>query len=86
MTKQAEAAKHIKDLLGQRSITIPSRTITLEDNQRWIIFEYQGRQVGIDSVSGVWIRVNERADWCCISMPCNVSGASRAVEFLTQDS
>jgi hypothetical protein len=85
VTKQAEAAKHIKDLLGQRSVTVPSRTIILEDNQRWIIFEYQGRQVGIDSVSGVWIRVNERADWRCISMPCSVSGALQAVEFLTKE-
>jgi hypothetical protein len=83
--KQSEAATHIKELLSQRSITIPSRTLTLEDNQRWIIFEHKGRQVGIDSVSGVWIRENELSDWRCISMPCNVSGALQAVEFLTQD-
>ena len=83
--KQSKAASHIRELLHQRGIDIPSRTINLEDSQRWAIFEYKGRQLGIDKVSGVWVRESELHDWRCISMPCNVSGALQAVEFLTKE-
>jgi hypothetical protein len=51
-TKQAEAASHIRELLLKHEVDISSRNITLEDDQRWIVFEHKQRQVGIDSVSG----------------------------------
>jgi hypothetical protein len=80
--KQAEAASHIKELLIQRGFDIPSRQMSLEDNQRWIVFELGERQIGIDAASGVWVRASIRDEWRCLSMPCTVSGALKAVEFL----
>ena len=83
--KQTQAASHIRELLQQRGIDIPSHRLTLPDNQQWVVFDYKIRQLGIDTASGVWIRESELEDWRCISMPCTVSGALQAVEFLTQD-
>ena len=83
--KQTQAASHIRELLHQRGIDIPSHRLTLPDSQQWTIFEYRERQLGIDTASGLWIRESELHNWRCISMPCTVSGALQAVEFLTQD-
>ena len=79
---QAEAANHIKELLSHRGFDIPRKKLTLPDNQEWIIFEYKGKQIGIDLASGVWIRVKDD-DWRCIGLPCTVSCAIQAVDFLT---
>jgi hypothetical protein len=81
--KQAEAANHIQEILNKAGYSINPRKITLEANQHWILFEHNQRQIGIDSVSGVWVRQSESHDWRCSSTPCNVSGAIQAVEFLT---
>jgi hypothetical protein len=81
---QAEAANHIKELLSHRGFDIPRKKLTLPDNQEWIIFEYKGKQIGIDLASGVWIRIKDN-DWRCIGMPCTVSCAIQAVDFLTKD-
>jgi hypothetical protein len=83
--KQAEAASHIRELLAQRGLDISSRKMSLPDSQQWVIFELNQRQIGIDSVSGVWVRESIRHDWRCIAMPCSVSGALQTVEFLTSD-
>jgi len=83
--KQTQAARHIRELLQQRGIDISSQRLTLPNNQWWTIFDYKGRQLGIDTASGIWIRESELADWHCISMPCTVSGALQAVEFLTKN-
>jgi hypothetical protein len=80
--KQAEATNHIKGLLIKRGLDIQSRKLALEENQHWNLFEYKERQIGIDSASGVWVRESELHDWRCIAMPCTVSGAIQAVEFL----
>jgi hypothetical protein len=82
--KQAEAVKHIQELLNKAGYSISPRKITLEHNQHWILFEYKEKQIGIDSASGVWVRESIRHDWKCIAMPCSVSGAIQAVEFLTK--
>jgi hypothetical protein len=81
--KQEEAANHLRELLRQRGLNIPSRNLTLEDNQCWIIFERQRCQVGIDAASGMWVRVNE-SEWRCIGMPCTVSTAIQAADFLSR--
>ena len=78
--KQSEAVSHIKRLLQERGFDIPSRT----DHQRWVIFEHKGKQLGIDSASGVWVREREE-DWRCLAMPCTVSGAIQAVDFLAKE-
>lgn len=83
MKKQAEAANHIQELLNKAGYFVSPRKITLEDNQHWVVFEQNQRQIGIDSASGVWVRESEHHEWRCISMPCSVSGAIQAVEFLT---
>ena len=79
--KQSEAVNHIKHLLRERGLDIPSRT----GNQRRVIFEHQGKQLGVDSASGVWVRESEGSDWRCLAMPCTVSGAIQAVDFLAKE-
>ena len=74
--KQSEAVNHIKRLLQERGLDVPTRNL-----KQWIIFEYKGKQIGVDTSSGVWIRELER-EWRCLAMPCSVSGAIQAVEFL----
>jgi hypothetical protein len=85
LTKQTEAASTIRELLRQRGLDIPSRSMTLPDNQRWVVFKHNERQVGIDTAAGVWLQENDRSNWSCISMPCTVSGALQAVDFLTKE-
>lgn len=82
MSKQTEATSYVQELLQQRRLGIPSKKLTLPDNQQWAVFEHNGRQLGIDSVSGVWVRESDTEDWRCVCMPCNVSGAIQAVGFL----
>jgi hypothetical protein len=53
---QTEAVNHIKKLLGERRLHLPLRNLSLPDQQRWVIREHQGRQLGVDSASGIWIR------------------------------
>ena len=84
MSKQKEATKYIQDLLISRSLAITPGTMTFEDSKEWIVFEYKGREIGIDQVSGVWIRMKDD-NWSCLATPCNVSGALQAAEFLTSD-
>lgn len=85
LEKQVEAVNHIKEFLSNRGLNIPFRNLTLEDNQLWVVWEHKGRQIGVDSASGVWVRKSELHDWRCIAMPCTVSGALQAVEFLIRD-
>ena len=77
---QTEAINHIKKLLRERGLEIPSQL----DSQRRVIFERNGKQLGIDSASGVWVREKE-GDWHCLAKPCSVSGAIQAVEFLAKE-
>lgn len=82
LKKQAEAASHIRELLIQRGLDVSSRQMTLEDNQHWTVYHCGEREIGIDKASGVWVRASIRDEWHCLSMPCTVSGALKAVEFL----
>jgi hypothetical protein len=77
---QTEAVNHIKRLLKERGLDLPSRT----EGQRRVIFEHKGKQLGVDSTSGVWVRESE-GEWRCLAMPCVVSGAIQAVEFLAKE-
>jgi hypothetical protein len=79
---QTEAVNYIKGLIRERGFNISSRSV---GDQRWIIFEHQGRQLGVDAASGVWIRESEGHDWRCLAIPCSVSGAIQGVEFLTTE-
>jgi hypothetical protein len=83
--RQAEAVSHIQELLTKRGLDIRPRKLTLEDDQHWTIFQLNQRLIGIDSASGVWVRESIRHEWRCLAMPCTVSGAIQAVEFLTQE-
>ncbi|MGA9771818.1 MAG: hypothetical protein WBV94_22500 [Blastocatellia bacterium] len=83
--EQTKAASHIRDLLHPRKLELPSRKMTLPDNQEWIVFQHKQRQIGIDIASGVWVRESDQDNWKCLAMPCTVSGALQAVEFLTQE-
>ena len=83
--KQSEAVNQIKEFLSKRGLEIASRNLTLEGNQRWVVFEHGSRQVGVDSVSGIWLRESLHDEWRCIAMPCTMSGAIQAAEFLSKD-
>jgi hypothetical protein len=83
--KQAEAASKIRELLLQRGFDISSRKMRLPDDQQWIVFKHGERQIGIDTASGVWVRASISDSWKCIALPCTISGAIQAVEFLTRD-
>jgi hypothetical protein len=76
--RQPEAVNHVQKLLMERGFSITSRKLP----DQWVIFEHQGKQLGIDLSSGVWIRASELEDWRCVAKPCNTSGAIQAVEFL----
>jgi hypothetical protein len=81
--KQAEAANHIKELLSHRGFDTPRKKLTLPDDQEWVIFEREGKQIGIDTAAGVWGRIKDN-DWRCIGLPCTVSCALQAVDFLCE--
>ena len=80
---QTEAVSHIKNLLRERGLDLPSHNLDRPGHQRWMIFEHQGKQIGIDSASGVWIKEGE-GDWRCLATPCTVSGAIQAIDFLAK--
>jgi hypothetical protein len=82
MNKQSEATSHIKALLFNRGLDLLPKKLTLPDDQQWIVFEREGKQIGVDTASGVWVRLSIHADWRCIAMPCTVSGVLQAIEFL----
>ena len=81
--KQSKAASHIRELLMQRGIDIPSQSVTVGDKQ-WAVFERRGRQVGIDPTSGIWVRESVGNQWRCLAKEHSMSGAFLAVEFLTK--
>jgi hypothetical protein len=81
---QTDAVNYIRNLLRERGLDLPSRNLARLDNQRWVIFERKGKQLGVDSASGVWISERE-GDWQCLVMPCTVSGAIQAVDFLAKE-
>jgi hypothetical protein len=80
--KQSEASNYIRNLLSSRNLHLNPRTMTFEDNKQWIVYTHQGRELGIDTSSGVWVRASINDSWRCLATPCNVSGALQAVEFL----
>jgi hypothetical protein len=83
--KQAESASHMRELLIARGFDIPSRPLSLTDGQRWLVFERDGRQVGIDAVSGIWLRESAGHTWRCVATLHTMSGALLALDFLTED-
>jgi len=64
VNKQTEATNHIKQLLSNSGLDLQPKKLTLPDGQQWNVFEREGKQVGIDTASGVWIRVKDD-DWRC---------------------
>ena len=84
--KQAESASHVRELLIARGHDIPSRPLSLPDGQRWLVFERNGRQVGIDAASGICMRESSRHAWRCVAPLHTMSGALLALDFLTEDS
>jgi hypothetical protein len=83
--KQEKAANHIRELLSERGFALVSRRMAFAGNQPWLVFERNGRQVGVDAVSGIWLRASAEQDWRCVAMPHTTSGAIMAAEFLSQD-
>ena len=81
--KQSKAASHIRELLIQQGIDIPSQSVTVGDKQ-WTVFEHGGRQVGIDPTSGIWVRESNGSQWRCLAKEHSMSGAFLAVEILTK--
>jgi hypothetical protein len=82
--KQTKAASHMREILAERGFDIPSRRMTLGDNQQWVLFERGNHQVGIDSATGIWLR-ESGGEWRCVGTVYSTSGAFMAVDFLTGD-
>jgi hypothetical protein len=78
--RQSEAKRYIQKYLTERGFEI-----TPSKQNHWVIFEHQGKQLGVDRKSGVWIRASELEDWRCLCTPCNTSGAIQAVDFLAKE-
>jgi len=83
--KQAKAARHIRELFAERGVEVVSRRLNLPDGQHWVVFERNGRQVGVDMASGIWLRKSTAGGWRCVAMPLSTSGAIMAAEFLCKD-
>ena len=81
---QARAAGHIRELLLQRGLDIPSRRVRVAD-QEWVIFERNERQLGVDAASGIWLRKSVNEDWRCVAISHTMSGAIIAADFLKED-
>ena len=83
--KQAKAASNIQKLLIERGFDIPSRRMALAGNRRWLVFERNGRQVGVDAASGIWLRESVGHEWRCMAKGHTTSDACMAIDFLTKD-
>ncbi len=82
---QLEVVSLIRGFLIQRELQIPSRSIRVMNEEKWLVFEHGQRSVGVDRESGVWQKDSSETDWRCIEKPCTVSGAIIAADFLTKD-
>ena len=83
--KQAKAASYIRELLRERNFDITARRMTLAGNQRWPVFERNGRQVGVDTAGGIWLRESAEQEWRLLAKTHTSSGAIMAADFLSQD-
>ena len=85
MDEQAQAARHLRKILLGQGYDITYRTIVLEDNQKWLLFEIGERQIAIDTASGIWGKASSAEIWRCMSKTCTTSGALLAAEVLIGD-
>ena len=85
MDEQAQAARHLRKILLGQGYDITYRTIVLEDNQKWLLFEIGERQIAIDTASGIWGKASSAEIWRCMSKTCTTSGAFLAAEVLIGD-
>jgi hypothetical protein len=49
VNKQTEAANQIKSFLSNQGLNISPRKLSLPNGQEWVIFEREGKQIGIDT-------------------------------------
>jgi hypothetical protein len=82
---QLEAVSHIRGFLAQRGIQIASKSISVMNEENWLVFERGRRSVGVDRESGVWQKDSPDSGWRCVEKPCTVGGAIMAADFLAQD-
>lgn len=82
--KQTKAVSHIRALLLERGVEVPSRISAMANGQRWVVFELHGRQIGIDPASGIWQRESDDCQWRCVATHHTTSGACLAVDFLSK--
>lgn len=82
MDNQAQAAIYIRNVLLEHGVDINYRTVVVESNQQWLIFESGERQIAIDTNSGIWGKASSGDIWRCISKTCTTSSALIAAEIL----
>jgi len=85
MDEQAQAAIHLRKILLGQGYDITYRTIILEDNQKWLLFEIGERQIAIDTASGICGKASSAEIWRCMSKTCTTSEALLAAEALIGD-
>lgn len=82
--KQSKAASHIQEQLSLKGINIPSQSVSV-NGQQWTVFSRRGRQLGVDRVSGIWLRESANAEWRCVATEHTMSSALMAIDFLARD-
>ena len=82
--KQTDAVSYIRKLLLEHGIDLVSRRLQLADGRQWPVFERNGRQVGVDAASGLWLRGSTEEEWRLLDRSITTSGAIMAVEFLSK--
>lgn len=78
---QKEAGRYIQEVLAQRGVEVEPGIVQVGADQPWLLIEKGSRFIGIDPSSGLWI-ADSSSRWSCVAMPCSVSGALKAIEFL----
>lgn len=82
--KQEKAASHVRELLSERGFDISWRRMTLAGNRRWLVFERNGREVGVDAAGGIWVRESAGQEWRLLSNTHTSSGAIMAADYLSK--
>jgi hypothetical protein len=82
MDRQAQAARHIRNILIGQGFDVMYRAIIVEEDQQWLVFELGERQIAIDADSGIWGKASSGEIWRCISRTCTTSSALIAAEIL----
>lgn len=82
---QEQAASHILEILKERRVRGLSSLVRSEGGEQWLVFERQGREVGIDEATGIWLRESGAQEWRQVAKTNTTSGVAMAIDFLMNE-